>query len=173
MRTLFTVLIIILLGAVCFYLFMVYSGAYSVAAHPEGGGFLAWTLDHTMDHSVARHAAQIKVPPLNDPALIASGAKEYGQACVQCHGAPGKERAEFTKGMDPTPPEFDEIGKEKEPAAIFWVAKNGIQMTGMPEFGTTQSDRTLWGVVALMKRLPKMSPADYQNLMKQAGSSGD
>lgn len=166
MRVVLTVIFIILL-IVCFYFFVVYSGVYSVAAHPEGGGLMAWTLDHTSDASVARHARNLKPPNLDDPALLADGAKEYGEACVQCHGAPGKDAAEFTKGMDPSPPKFDEIGKEQPPEKIFWVAKNGIQMTGMPAFRVTESDRTLWGVVALMRKLPSMSPADYQTLMSK------
>jgi len=166
MRVAGTLIVIVLLIA-ALYFFVVYSGVYSVAAHPEGGGFLAWTLDKTSDHSVERHAAGIKVPNLDDPALIAAGAEEYHEACVQCHGAPGKDPEKFTQGMDPSPPHYDEIGKELPPANIFWVAKNGIQMTGMPAFRVTESDHTLWGVVALMKKLPAMSPADYEKLTKE------
>ncbi len=169
--TIILTLVVIALAGVAFYFFMVYSGTYSVQAHPEAGGFLQNTLDTTMDHSVARHAAVVKVPPLDDPSMIRQGAMVYGRTCAQCHGAPGQDAAAFTKGMDPTPPDFNDFGKNMPPASIFWVAKNGIEMTGMPAFRTVAPDQTIWGVVALIKRLPTMSPAEYQSLMKQAGGS--
>ena len=159
-------LIIIAAAVVAFYFFMVYSGTYSVRARPEEGGFLQSTLDKTADHSVARNSAKIQVPPLDNPAMIQAGAQVYSKSCVDCHGAPGQDPEPFTKGMDPGPPAFDDIGKNKAPSAIFWVAKNGIEMTGMPAFGRIAPDQTIWGVVALIKRLPTMSPAEYQGLTK-------
>lgn len=168
--TIILTLVVVALGVVAFYLFMVYSGTYSVRARPEEGGFLQDTLDKTMDHSVAHNSASVNVPPLDDPSMIRQGAIVYGQTCAQCHGAPGQDPGAFTKGMDPTPPKFDDFGKNMPPASIFWVAKNGIEMTGMPAFRTVAPDQTIWGVVALIKRLPTMSPAEYQSLMKQTGS---
>jgi len=168
MRTVLLTLLVVALIIVAAYFFVVYSGVISIAAHPEAESFVAGALDKTMDHSVEHHAASIKVPPLDDPALIRAGAHEYAEACVLCHGAPGKEPEEFTQGMDPTPPEYEHIGKEMSPNVIFWIAKHGIMMSGMPTF-QKESDQTLWGVVALMKKLPNMTPAEYQALTAESG----
>ena len=42
-------------------------------------------------------------------------------------------------------------------AELFWIAKNGIRMTGMLAFGPTHKDEEIWSVVAFVQRLPKMS----------------
>jgi len=161
-----TLVVLLILGAAT-YFFIVYSGVISVAADPGGGGLLSWTMDHTMDHSVDRHSAGIKVPPLDDPVMIQAAAGEYDHTCAFCHGAPGRDSAGFVAGMDPSPPDYKDIGNEQSPQFIFWVAKNGVEMTGMPSFAK-EGDQKLWAFVALIKTMPKMTPAQYQNLVSHA-----
>jgi hypothetical protein len=43
---------------------------------------------------------------------------------------------------------------------LFWVIKNGINMTGMPSFARAK-DEDLWSIVAFLKKLPAVSDADY------------
>ncbi len=40
-------------------------------------------------------------------------------------------------------------------------------MTGMPAFGIDHSDEDIWAIVAFLKRLPDLSPEEYQ-LMKNS-----
>jgi mono/diheme cytochrome c family protein len=49
-------------------------------------------------------------------------------------------------------------------AELFWIAKHGIRMTGMPTFGGTQEDRQLWTLVAFVRRLPDMTPEQYKRM---------
>jgi hypothetical protein len=42
-------------------------------------------------------------------------------------------------------------------AEPFWIAKNGIRMTGMPAFGSTHKDEEIWKVVAFVQRLPMVT----------------
>ncbi|MGA7616306.1 MAG: cytochrome c [Thermoanaerobaculia bacterium] len=164
------VVITILVGVVLagiFWAVIVFSGWYSIAAHGDTGGPIEWSADRTASHSIAYHAKGIQVPPLNDPKLAREGAGEYHETCAECHGAPGKEPAEWARSMAPEPPEVKEIVEEFQPNEIFWIAKNGIRMTGMPSFHG-ESDQKLWGVVAFMEKLPKMTPAEYQQAVAAA-----
>jgi len=47
---------------------------------------------------------------------------------------------------------------------LFWVIKNGINMTGMPSFGKIEvPDQEIWTIVAFLKKLPSVSEADYKS----------
>ena len=53
---------------------------------------------------------------------------------------------------------------------LFWVIKHGIKMTGMPAWGPTHSDDKIWAMVAFVKTLPDMTPAQYKAMQQQAGA---
>jgi mono/diheme cytochrome c family protein len=84
--------------------------------------------------------------------------------CAACHGAPGKERGEIGKGLNPSPPNLAEVASSWSSAELFWILKNGIKMTGMPAFGPTHSDARLWSIVAFVMQLPKLTPDDYKKM---------
>jgi hypothetical protein len=69
----------------------------------------------------------------------------------------------FSEGLQPDPPDLKDIVKEREPAELFWVVKNGIKMTGMPSFGATGvADNEIWTIIAFIKKLPNVSEADFK-----------
>jgi hypothetical protein len=46
---------------------------------------------------------------------------------------------------------------------LFWVVKNGINMTGMPSFGAIDvPDQEIWSIVAFVKKLPTVSDEDFK-----------
>ena len=46
--------------------------------------------------------------------------------------------------------------QEATPSQLFWVIKNGINMTGMPSFAAAGAkDDELWSVVAFLKEATK------------------
>jgi mono/diheme cytochrome c family protein len=156
-------------------LIFVYSGAYNVAATKENSSLKEWLLETTMENSVASQADDIEVPDLSDDDRLPSGASHYDSMCVACHGAPGRERAEFAAHLNPEPPDFGAEPEEIEEwsaAEIFWILKHGIEMTGMPAWGPTHSDEELWNMVALMQQFPDMSAKEYAELVQQAEQNG-
>ena len=55
------------------------------------------------------------------------------------------------------------MAPERTPSELFWVIKNGINMTGMPSFEKAGvPDKEIWKIVAFLKKLPSVSDADYQ-----------
>ena len=76
-----------------------------------------------------------RVPPAfpelaRDPADTRAAFAERG--CANCHGAPGVTWEKFSEGLHPYPPDLKEVAGERTPQQLFWVIKNGINMTGMP-----------------------------------------
>ena len=41
-------------------------------------------------------------------------------------------------------------------------------MTGMPAWGVTHQDELLWDVVAFVRKLPQLTPEQYEALVKNA-----
>lgn len=153
------VVILVLVG-----LGVIYSGSYDVAASSRDGGVLRWVLGSTRAHSIERRAGDLK-PPSFTQADIREGGSHFKAMCQECHGGPGAEREEFATAMNPAPPDLSKVANRFSEAEIFWVAKNGIKMTGMPAFGKTDEDEELWKVAAFVKRgLGTMSASEYESL---------
>lgn len=143
-------------------LWLVYSGVYDIAATKAHARPVAWAMETTMENSVRERAAAAGPAPPMDSALFMTGVHHFQAMCVTCHGAPGQERSEIGEGLLPEPPALSKAVEEWTPAQLFWIAKHGIKMTGMPAFGPTHDDETLWAIVALVQRLPAMSPGQYE-----------
>jgi len=125
------------------------------------------------ERSIAVRAAGVLVPPdLADPKRIAAGAGQYAEMCSSCHLAPGMKRTEMSRGLYPRAPELRR-GSNLTSAEEFWVVKHGLKMSGMPAWGVTHNDELLWDVVAFLRKLPDLTPDEYQALVKSAPKSHD
>ncbi|CAN5254951.1 hypothetical protein BH24PSE2_BH24PSE2_07950 [soil metagenome] len=156
---------VILIAAVA--LVFIYSGAFNVAANEPDSAPMAWLMETVRERSIETRSADIEVPPLDDPELIATGAEHYAEMCAVCHLAPGIADTELRAGLNPEPPELAEHGAH-DPAETFWIVKNGIKMTGMPAWGDTHDDASIWGLVAFVEKLPDMPAEEYRRLTEDA-----
>jgi len=152
---------------------VIYAGIYNVAADTPHTQPVFWLLEIVRDRSIAARATGIAVPPdLSDPKRISAGAAQYAEMCSSCHLAPGMKRTEISRGLYPRAPELRR-GSRPTPAEDFWVVKHGIKATGMPAWGVTHSDEILWDVVAFLRKLPELTPDQYQALARSAPKTHD
>ena len=152
---------------------VVYGGIYNVAADIPHTGPVYWLLETVRERSIAARATDVVVPhDLDDPKRIASGAGQYAEMCSFCHLAPGMKRTEIARGLYPRAPELRREG-DLTPAEEFWIVKHGVKMTGMPAWGVTHNDEILWDVVAFLRKLPELTPDQYQTLVKSAPKTHD
>jgi hypothetical protein len=154
------VAIVVALAAAAYF----FGGFYSVAATAEDPAIVKWALIKVRMASIGRHATDAPPIPLDDPANVQAGARAFAaRGCTNCHGGPGVEWAKFSEGLNPDPPDLKDVVKERQPGELFWVIKNGINMTGMPSFGKIEvPDKEIWTIVAFIKKLPTVSDADYK-----------
>lgn len=157
--TLVGVFVMLLVGAFAF----IYSGSYNVAATAPHSRLGSWILSTTKHHSIEANAQDIDVPAI-DGAQLQHGIEHFHEMCVACHGAPGIERGEIGKGLNPTPPDLAHAAEEWEPAELFWIVKHGLKLAGMPAFGATHSDEQIWGIVSFVQQLPDISADEYRQL---------
>ena len=141
-----------------------YGGWYDVSATDQHLRPTFWLLDTGMRESLERRARAVSVPALNEPALLGRGLAHFKAHCVQCHGAPGVAPSAFALGLTPLPENLVHVARMRSPAEIFQAVKYGLKMTGMPAWEFRLSDEDLWAVVAFVRHLPSLSPAQYAQL---------
>ena len=141
-----------------------FGGFYSVAGTAEDPAAVNWALVRIRTASVERHATDKPPANLDDAVTIEAGARAYvEQGCTTCHGGPGVKWAKFSEGLHPDPPDLKEVAGELTPAEIFWVIKNGINMTGMPSFAAAGAkDEELWNITAFVKKIPNVAEDDFK-----------
>jgi mono/diheme cytochrome c family protein len=146
-----------------------YSGRADVSALSPHWRATEWALSAVMARAVQRSAA-----PLTPPGFLAreerirNGGAEFDAMCSGCHGAPGVARDATGKGLNPEPPDLADHAAGWSVAEIFWITKNGIRMTGMPAFGPTHRDETLWEIAGFVARLPDLSESEYRRYARKA-----
>jgi len=162
----FILLVLVFLAAL-----FIFSGRYNIAAVEPHSAVEQWLFATVRDRSIASHSQVIQPPSsLADPARIQAGFHEYHEMCFTCHGAPGRKPSSIGQGLNPEAPKLDaEAIQARSDAALFWIVKNGLRMTGMPAFGPTHAEETLWSIVAFLRKLPELKPQEYNAMVETAG----
>ena len=152
--------VIVGVGAAVFF----FGGFYSIAGTMEDPAIVHWALVQVRTASINRHAHDAPPASFSDPANVQAGARAFAEhGCANCHGAPGVNWAKFSEGLKPDPPDLKDVVNDVTPSQLFWVIKNGINMTGMPSFKLAGAkDDDIWLIVAFLKKLPSISEADYK-----------
>jgi mono/diheme cytochrome c family protein len=148
-------------------------GVYNIGADAPHTHPVYVALETLRDRSIAVRARNVTTPAdLGDPKRFATGAGLYAEMCTGCHLAPGMEKTEMSQGLYPAAPELwrhaDLTAGEQ-----FWAIKHGIKMTAMPAWGRTHSDDLIWDMVVFVRKLPSMSPDQYQAAIKSAPADHD
>ena len=165
-----------LLGTVLFlglvFVGHAYSGLYDVSANSRHSLIANWYFSTVARASISKRAASVDVPSLDDEALVMAGINDYDSMCVACHGAPGKSPDSLGQGLNPPAPNLAQSAQKMTPAELFWVTKHGVKMTGMPAWGATHDDDSLWPMVAFMVKLPELDGPAYQEKLNLAVGRG-
>jgi mono/diheme cytochrome c family protein len=141
---------------------VVYAGLFDVAAtqpHTELG-FKAFHF--AMQRSVRVRAADITVPDLSNAGRLTRGHGLFRTHCEQCHGGPGVAPKPFAQGLRPLASNLVQDGRDWPSNELYWVVKHGVRMSAMPGWEYRFTPDELWDVVAFVKQLHLITPAQYQ-----------
>ena len=113
--------------------------------------------------SIPSSARQQKNPYANDPQAWRDGAEHFEGQCAVCHGRSGRGDSDFAKKMYPPVPDFADPGiQQMSDGALFAIIQNGVRWTGMPAFRQEHTPDETWKLVAFIRRVPTLTPADLQ-----------
>jgi mono/diheme cytochrome c family protein len=161
-------ILLTLLALVLLAISWAWSGIYNIAADVPHARPVHAFLELLRERSVAARASAIEVPVLDEEALIRAGAGNYDAMCSGCHLAPEMAETEVSRGLYPAPPNLAQSGIVN-PGAAFWTIKHGIKASGMPAWGRSMQDSNIWGMVAFLQKLPKMTSQDYRAWVDASG----
>ncbi len=164
---LLVVLILFVAGAVAF----VWSGLYNIGADDPHSRPVFALLQILRERSIRARSHDLAMPRLDDPQLVLKGAGQYAAMCTGCHLAPGMTYSEIRPGLYPQPPNLSR--HPVDPREAFWVIKHGIKMSAMPAWGFSHDDATIWSMVAFVRKLPGMTPAQYKDIVARAPPDDD
>jgi mono/diheme cytochrome c family protein len=146
----------------------IYSGLFDPAADAPHSRPVYWVMENLRHRGIETRVSDIQVPDLSDAALIRAGAGNYDAMCAGCHLKPGLADSEMHRGLYPKPPALATMARPTRPDHAFWIVKHGIKASGMPAWGKSMDDQTIWGMVAFLQNLPNLTPEAYHEAVEQS-----
>ncbi|SEJ88266.1 Cytochrome C oxidase, cbb3-type, subunit III [Sphingomonas sp. OV641] len=145
-------------------LLVAWSGAINVAASSGHWAITDWFLHWVMRNSVDTRSTLTSPREASDPSGLVSAAGHFAAACATCHGAPGIKPSPVFKAATPPAPDLARTAGEWSDRELFWIIDHGVKMTGMPAWPARARQDEIRRMVALVRRLPGMTPAQFDAL---------
>jgi len=128
-------------------------------------------LDTAIRNHVKGAADNLTAPGEITPAMISAGASKYKAMCEHCYGGIDVSRAEWAKTMRPIPPALAHAAQGWSIEEVHWLVQHGVKMSGMPAFGPTHDEATIWSIAAFVKAMPEISATQYAGYSAAQGSA--
>ncbi len=160
-----------------------YSGVYPIGADVPHNPLTYWALETLRDNAIDSASRTLVLPEdLASPDQVLAGRPDYNEMGAGCHLRPGKAESDLSIGLYPQPPNLtvphdrhtkrqNNEGTSELALRQFWVIKHGIKVSGMPAWGETHDDQRIWAMLAFLRQLPRLDPAQYQILTARGGDS--
>ncbi|MBB4153875.1 cytochrome c553 [Sphingomonas jinjuensis] len=153
-------------------LLFAWSGLFNVAASSGHWKATEWFLHWVMRNSVRTHAAFATPDEVTTREGLVSAAGHFAGACASCHGAPGQRPLPVMQKAMPPAPDLSVNAREWTDRQTFWILKHGVKYSGMPAWAAKERPDEIRRMVAFVRRLPEMTPAEYRSLAGEAGQVG-
>lgn len=157
------ILTLALLGAAG--MLFAWSGVMNLAASSGHWKITDWFLHWAMRSSVRTHAAFTSPDDPADARSLVSAAGHFANSCAVCHGAPGVKPSPVMQAATPPAPDLAVNAKEWTDKQLFWILQHGVKYTGMPAWAVQDRPDEVRRMVAFVRRLPGMTPAQYKALV--------
>jgi cytochrome c553 len=150
------------------------SGVIPIRASSGHWAITRWFLNFSKERSVATNTLGLDAPQLDEPWMAMKGAGHYDIGCFPCHGSPELPQPRIAQAMTPRPPYLAPEVSGWGPRELFYIVKHGIKFTGMPAWPAQRRDDEAWAMVAFLRRMPKLSAAEYRQLARgEAAANGE
>lgn len=166
-------LLLALLAGILLALAVGWSGAVNIAASSGHWKVTEWFLHWVMRNSVQTRSYWQSPKDVADPSGLVSAAGHFATACSACHGAPGQRPSPVMQAAMPPAPDLSVNARQWTDRQLFWILEHGVKYSGMPAWPATGREDEIRRMVAFVRRLPGMSPAEYRRLTDGAfGAKG-
>jgi mono/diheme cytochrome c family protein len=117
--------------------------------------------------AVPRGARGMRNPVKPDARVLAEARAHWADHCAGCHGNDGKGDTEIGRGLYPKAPDMSDGSPDLTDGELFYIITNGVRLTGMPGWGDprdAKSNEATWKLVHFIRHLPKVTPAELQQM---------
>jgi mono/diheme cytochrome c family protein len=157
-----------------FVVIVVVIAAWSIVRHGVSAretptaaeGAIAGTLLH---FAMPRDAKAMKNPVKLDDMVLAMGREHWADHCAVCHGNDGKGDTQVGRNLYPKAPDMSDGSPDLSDGELFYIITNGVRLTGMPAWGDPHNARDTadtWHIVHFIRHLPKITPAELEQMKK-------
>ena len=153
----------IVMGAIGLWAFL-NSG---VSAREKPGRAEEFVARRVRNMAIMRRAESSANPIESSNEIIADGRAHFADHCAVCHGNDGGGDTPMGRGMWPKAPDMRlSQTQDLSDGQLFWIIENGIRFTGMPAWstGTTEGETASWHLVHFIRRLPKLTPEEIEEM---------
>lgn len=167
MKKLATAVVLVVAAAVLIglgaYVYMK-TAIHGFSARAEPLHVEAMIAEYARDTAMPASAKAMKNPVALTPAIQHEAMVHYADHCDVCHANNGSGESMFGKGMYPKPPDLRGETQGMSDGEMFYAIENGIRMSGMPAFGADGTAEDSWKLVAFIRHLPKLTPAEETDM---------
>lgn len=99
--------------------------------------------------------------------VLGQALEHFADHCATCHANDGSGETAIGRGLYPKAPDMRAANTQSlTDGELFSIIEHGIRLTGMPGWGTgtPESERESWGLVHFVRRLPKLTPEDIEQM---------
>ncbi len=162
---LITLAILIVIGAAVAFLSL--PNLFAATAAP--GRFESSMALRLRNRSIPAGAKAMQNPLAGRTDAWRDALNHFGDHCAVCHGNDGKGGSEIGRRMSPRVPDMTRPRTQNlTDGEIFYIISNGVRWTGMPAWKDEHSAEETWQLVSLIRRLPRLTPNDVQQIEKTA-----
>lgn len=166
-------LVIVLLGAGTVMMHNIMQRGFSARTPPmQMEKVIATTI---RERAIPSRYAHMRNPVASSSDVLHEAEAHWADHCAVCHANNGSGETMFGKNMYPRPPDMrlDET-QEISDGELYYTIQNGVRLSGMPAFGEPgDSDADSWKLVAFIRHLPKLTPAEEEEMQKLNPKSPD
>ncbi|MHB8873236.1 MAG: c-type cytochrome, partial [Myxococcaceae bacterium] len=111
-------------------------------------------------------AAKARKSPVSlTPEVLQMAMEHFADHCAFCHGLDGGGQTPIGQGLYPRAPDLRSAGtQDQSDGELFYVIENGVRLTGMPAFGQADGEEDSWKLVALIRRLPRLTGEEKEQM---------
>jgi mono/diheme cytochrome c family protein len=119
---------------------------------------------------------RLRNPEPSSKEVLAAGRAHFADHCAICHGNDGAGQTEMGRNLYPRVPDLRLPNTQQlTDGELFYIVENGIRLTGMPGWGdgSEASGRASWHLVAFIRHLPHLTPAEKLEMDRLSPKSPD
>jgi mono/diheme cytochrome c family protein len=147
--------------------------ARGLSAREEPSAIERWIARRARIAAVPRGAANKTNPVPNTPEILAEARAHWADHCASCHGNDGSGESLMGKRTYPPAPDMRRPETQQmSDGALFYVIQNGVRMTAMPAWGSSNHESSAhgeqdsWKLVRFIRHLPDLTFEEKKGMEK-------